>query len=159
MRLKTSYTSREVAALTGLTARQLQWWDQHGIFHSAIATRRTESGGFTERRYSPMDVIELMALANLRRQGFAPAQLKQLMGTLGQYFRRRLSETLDDNGELRLLTDGKALFLQTRQGHVFDVLIDPFQPLIADGLPLRRVHARRGKAAAKAQKAKGKGQK
>ena len=46
---------------------------------------------------------------------------------------------------LRLLTDGKALFLQTRQGHVFDVLIDPFQPLIADGLPLRRVHARKGR--------------
>lgn len=159
MRLKTSYTSREVAALTGLTARQLQWWDQHGIFHSAIATRRTESGGFTERRYSPMDVIELMALANLRRQGFAPAQLKQLMGTLGQYFRRRLSETLDDNGELRLLTDGKALFLQTRQGHVFDVLIDPFQPLIADGLPLRRVHARKGKAPGRGPKAKSKGHK
>ena len=81
----------------------------------------------------------------LRRKGFAPAQMKQLIDTLRDYFRRRLSETLDDAGELRLMTDGKALFLQTRQGHVFDVLIDPFQPLIADGLPLRRVHARKGR--------------
>jgi len=30
----------------------------------------------------------------------------------------RLSETLDDAGELRLLTDGRGLFLRTRQGHL-----------------------------------------
>ena len=142
MRLKMSYTSREVAALTGLTARQLQWWDQHGIFTSAIASRPTSSGGHTERRYSPMDVLELLALADLRRKGFAPAQLKRLTDTLRDYFRRRLSETLDDAGELRLLTDGKALFLRTREGHVFDLLVDPMQPMIADGLPLKPVNGR-----------------
>ena len=139
MRLKTSYSSREVAALTGLTARQLQWWDANGIFHSAIASKKTSSGGFTERRYSPMDVLELVALANLRKRGFAPAQMKQLIDTLRDYFRRRLSETLDDAGELRLLTDGVGLFLRTPQGHVFDLLVDPFQPVIADGLPLKPV--------------------
>jgi len=32
MRLKTSYSSREVAGLTGLTARQLQSWDASSIF-------------------------------------------------------------------------------------------------------------------------------
>ena len=30
MRLKRTYSSREVAALTGLTARQLQLWDAGG---------------------------------------------------------------------------------------------------------------------------------
>jgi DNA-binding transcriptional MerR regulator len=142
VRLKTSYTSREVAALTGLSARQLQWWDAHQIFQSAIASRKTSSGGFTERRYSPVDLLELIALAELRRMGFAPAQLKQLLSSLRDYFRRRLSETLDDAGDLRLLTDGKALFLKTRQGHVFDILVDPMQPMISDGLPLRPVTGR-----------------
>src|SRR5678815_1291150 len=140
MRLKSSYSSREVAALTGLSARQLRWWDANGIFSSAIASRKTSSGGFTERRYSPIDLLELLALADLRRRGFAPAQLKQLMETLQQYFRRRLSETLDDAGELRLLSDGRGLFLRTRQGHIFDLLVDPTQPLITgDGLPLKPV--------------------
>src|SRR4051794_6058513 len=106
MRLKTSYTAREVAAATGLTARQLQGWDAGRVFQPAIAPRRTTLGGFTERRYTPVDLLELLALANLRRRGFAPAALKQLMETLQHYFRRRLSETLDDAGELRLLTDG-----------------------------------------------------
>ena len=149
MRLKSSYSSREVAALTGLSARQLRWWDANDIFSSAIASRKTISGGFTERRDSPIDVLELLALADLRRRGFAPAQLKQLIGTLREYFRRRLSETLDEMGDLRLLTDGKALFLRTRAGHVFDVLVDPYQPIIADGLPLKAVT---GKARPKRKK-------
>jgi DNA-binding transcriptional MerR regulator len=143
MRLKTSYSAREVTALTGLSARQLQTWDATLIFPSAIAPRRTPAGGFTERRYSPVDVIELLALASLRRRGFAPAALKQMMDTLRQYFRRRLSETLDDAGELRLLTDNRGLFLRTRLGHIFDLLADPTQPLITgDGLPLTPVVGR-----------------
>jgi DNA-binding transcriptional MerR regulator len=143
LRLKTSYSSREVAALTGLTARQLQGWDAARIFPSAIAPRRTVAGGFTERRYSPVDVIELVALADLRRRGFTPAALKQMMDTLRDCFRRRLSETLDDAGEMRLLTDGRGLFLRTRVGHIFDLLVDPTQPLVTgDGLPLKPVTGR-----------------
>jgi DNA-binding transcriptional MerR regulator len=143
MRLKTSYSAREVTALTGLSARQLQTWDAARIFPSAIAPRRTTAGGFTERRYSPVDVIELLALADLRKRGFAPAALKQMMDTLRDYFRRRLSETLDDAGEMRLLTNDRGLFLRTRQGHVFDLLVDPTQPLITgDGLALHPVTGR-----------------
>ncbi len=143
MRLKTSYSAREVAALTGLSARQLQGWDATRIFLPAIAPRRTSAGGFTERRYSPVDLIELVALADLRRQGFSPAALRQMMDTLRDCFRRRLSETLDDAGEMRLLTDGRGLFLRTRLGHIFDLLVDPTQPLITgDGLPLKRVNGR-----------------
>jgi DNA-binding transcriptional MerR regulator len=143
MRLKTSYSAREVASLTGLTARQLQGWDATRVFQSAIASRRTSSGGFTERRYTPVDLLELLALADLRRRGFAPAILRQMMDTLRDCFRRRLSETLDDAGELRLLTDGHGLFLRTRQGHFFDLLVDPTQPLVTgDGLPLKPVNGR-----------------
>ena len=150
MRLKTSYSSREVAALTGLTARQLQGWDATRVFLSAIASRRTNLGGFTERRYTPVDVLELLALADLRRRGFAPAALKQMMDTLRDCFRRRLSETLDDAGEMRLLTDGKGLFLRTKHGHIFDLLVDPTQPLITgDGLPLKAVQGRARRAKTK----------
>ena len=143
MRLKTSYSSREVAALTGLSARQLQGWDFTRVFPPAIAPRRTSSGGFTERRYTPVDLLELLALAELRRRGFAPAALKQMMDTLRDYFRRRLSETLDDAGEMRLMTNGRGIFLRSRQGHIFDLLVDPTQPLVTgDGLPLVAVSGR-----------------
>ena len=143
MRLKTSYSAREVAALSGLSARQLQGCDAARIFPSAIAPRKTSAGGFTERRYTPVDVVELVALAGLRRRGFTPAALKHMMDALRDYFRRRLSETLDDAGDLRLLTDGHGLFLRTRQGHIFDLLANPTQPLVTgDGLPLEAVIGR-----------------
>lgn len=156
MRLKTSYSAREVAALTGLSARQLQTWDSTGVFAPAIAPKRTTLGGFTERRYTPMDVLELVALAGLRRRGFTPAVLRVMMDTLRDCFRRRLSETLDDAGDLRLLTDGQGLFLRTQHGHIFDLLVDPMQPLVTgDGLPLKAVSATgrtRGRRPASARK-------
>jgi DNA-binding transcriptional MerR regulator len=143
LKLKTSYTAREVAVLSGLTARQLQSWDVSRVFRPAIAPRRTSSGGFTERRYTPVDVLELVALAALRRRGFPPSVLRQMMDVLRDYFRRRLADTLDDAGDLRLLTDGRGLFLRTRQGHIFDLLVDPMQPLVTgDGLPLVAVTGR-----------------
>jgi len=147
MKLKSSYSAREVAAQTGLTGKQLQWWDEARVFQPSIAPRRTEQGGFTERRYSPVDVLELFALADLRRRGFDNATLKQMMEALRDYFRRRLSETLDDAGDLRLLTNGSGLFLETRQGHVFDLLVDPTQALLgAEVLKLKPV---KGKAVRK----------
>ncbi len=143
MKLKASYSAREVAAQTGLTGRQLQWWDEAHVFRPSIAPRKTDQGGFTERRYSPVDVLELFALADLKRRGFDNGQLKQLMEALRNYFRRRLSETLDEAGDLRLLTNGSGLFLQTRQGHVFDLLVDPSQALLgAELLKLKPVKGR-----------------
>jgi len=161
MRLKTSYSAREVAALTGLSARQLQTWDATGVFAPAVSPRRTAAGGFTERRYSPMDVLELVALADLRRRGFVPSTLRAMMDTLRDCFRRRLSETLDDAGDLRLLTDGRGLFLRTQHGHIFDLLVDPRQPLITgDGLRLAPVsignrRRRRKKAVSAAARRRG----
>ena len=74
------------------------------------------------------------------------------MDALRDYFRRRLADTLDDAGDLRLLTDGHGLFLRTRQGHIFDLLVDPTQPLVTgDGLPLVPVT---GRARSKRQRAK-----
>ena len=88
------------------------------------------SGGSEEGRRARAERLELQRLADLRRRGFPPSALKQMMDTLRDCFRRRLSETLDDAGEMRLLTDGTGLFLRTRHGHIFDLLVDPTQPLI-----------------------------
>ena len=66
------------------------------------------------------------------------------------------SETLDAiAGELRLLTDGRGLFLRTRQGHFFDLLADPTQPLVTgDGLPLEPVNGRARSRKSKASRSK-----
>jgi DNA-binding transcriptional MerR regulator len=142
--LKNTYSAREVAAMTGLTARQLQWWDARRLFAPHIAPRRTQAGGFTERRYTPVDLLELMVLAELRRQGVSVAELRRLLETLKAQFGVRLFETIGGGGRLTLLTDGREVYGRTPHGDVFNLLRNPLQPLLVVGSdgPLRELTAR-----------------
>ncbi len=143
MKLKKFYTSREVAGLTGLTARQLQWWDLRRRFAPAVAPKRTPAGGFTERRYTPLDVIELQVLADLRRRGFSVPRLRRLLQTLKETFGVRLYEAIGDEGPLTLLIGGDLLYARASDGRIFDVE-DPTQALLVpvEDLPLRQLTVR-----------------
>jgi DNA-binding transcriptional MerR regulator len=154
MQLKNTYSAREVAALTGLSARQLQWWDERRLFQSAIAPQPTAAGGFTERRYTPVDLLELIVLADLRRQGMTVARIRQLLDTLRSAFGIRLFDTIGGTGPMTLLTDGREVYLRTAHGAFYNVLRDPAQPLlvIGDGPELRELTAR----AKKGKRVKGK---
>lgn len=138
MKLKKYYSSREVAAMTGLTARQLQWWDAHRLFKAAVATHRTEAGGFTERRYTPLDVLELQALADLRRRGFSVPRLRRLLTTLRDQFGVRLYDAIGDDGVMTLFIAETRLYARAADGCLYD-LDDPSQPLlmVGEGLPIR----------------------
>ena len=163
MQLKNTYSAREVAAMTGLTARQLQWWDARRLFAPAVAPKRTEAGGFTERRYTPVDLLELMVLADLRRQGLSVARLRLLLDTLRQRFGIRLFDVVGGAGPLTLLTDGQEIYARTKTGDFYNLLRAPSQPLLVVGMdpPLReitasvRAHRRKPKRRAKAGTRKG----
>lgn len=145
--LKNTYSSREVAAMTGLTARQLQWWDAKRLFASHIAPKKTARGGYTERRYTPVDLLELLVLAELLRQGLSVAQLRRLLDTLRDQFGVRLFETIGGGGPVTLLTDGLDVYARTSRGDLFNLLRDPLQPLLmlADVGGLRELSARAAK--------------
>lgn len=132
MRLKKHYTSREVAGLTGLTARQLQWWDARRLFKSAIASHRTAAGGFTERRYTPLDVLELQVLGDLRRRGFSIPRLRRLLTTLRDVFGVRLYEVIGEDGPMTLFIGGDQLYARALDGRLFN-MDQPTQPLLMVG--------------------------
>ena len=143
MKLKKYYTSREVAVLTGLTARQLQWWDARRLFKPAVAPHRTAAGGFTERRYSPLDVLELQVLADLRRRGFSVPRLRRLLSTLREVFGIRLVDATGDGGPMTLFIAGDQLYARTQDGRFFN-MDQPAQPLLMVGeeLAIRPLTAR-----------------
>ena len=143
MKLKKYYTSREVAVLTGLTARQLQWWDERRLFKPAVAPHRTAAGGFTERRYSPLDVLELQVLADLRRRGFSVPRLRRLLSTLREVFGIRLVDATGDGGPMTLFIGGDQLYARTQDGRFFN-MDQPAQPLLMVGeeLAIRPLTAR-----------------
>jgi DNA-binding transcriptional MerR regulator len=131
--LKKNYSSREVAAITGLSARQLQWWDARKLIKPSVATHRTEAGGYTERRYSPVDLFELAVLADLRRSGLSVGKIRQLLDTLRRRFGIRLFDAIGGGGSITLLTDGKEIYARSETGQFFNVLRAPSQPLLVVG--------------------------
>jgi DNA-binding transcriptional MerR regulator len=131
--LKKNYSSREVASITGLSARQLQWWDARKLLKPSVASHRTEAGGFTERRYSPVDLFELAVLADLRRSGLSVSKLRRLLETLRRRFGVRLFDAIGGGGALTLLTDGKEVYARTDTGQFFNLLRAPSQPLLVVG--------------------------
>src|SRR5437868_13269440 len=122
MKLKRTYSSREVASLTGLTARQLQLWDQSGLVAAAIPPHKTDAGGYTERRYTPIELFELLVLADLRRRGLTIQQLHQILRVLQDQFGERLFDATGGGGSVQLLTDGAEVYARTASGAFFNLL-------------------------------------
>ena len=133
MRLKKTYSSREVAALTGLSARQLQIWDSGGLLAAAIPSHRTSKGGYTERRYTPIELFELLVLADLRGRGFSVHDLHAIVSSLKKQFGVRVFEATGGGGAVRLLTDGREIYARTATGDFFNLLEAPAQPLLVVG--------------------------
>ena len=133
MRLKQTYSSREVAALTGLSARQLQIWDAGGLLSPAIPSHKTAAGGYTERRYTPIELFELLVLADLRRRGFSVPQLHTVIRVLHRQFQTSLFEATGGGGPVQLLTDGESIYARTGAGEFYNILESPDQPLLVIG--------------------------
>jgi DNA-binding transcriptional MerR regulator len=144
VKLKKLYSSREVAQLTGLTARQLQWWAKANLFPPAVESHKTEAGGFTERRYTPIELLELMVLADLRRKGFTVARIRKLLQVLKTRFKTRLYDAIEGGGSVTLFIDGENIYAKNEAGDLFSILDNAAQPLMMMGedIKLRQLIAR-----------------
>jgi DNA-binding transcriptional MerR regulator len=144
MKLKKLYSSREVAQLTGLTARQLQWWAKANLFPPAVESHKTEAGGFTERRYTPIELLELMVLSDLRRKGFTVARIRKLLHVLKTRFKTRLYDAIEGGGPVTLFIDGENIYARNNAGDLFSILDNAAQPLMMMGedIKLRQLIAR-----------------
>src|ERR687889_482445 len=102
MRLKKTYSSREVAALTGLSARELKLWDGGGLLSPSVPSHKTDAGGYTERRYTPIELFELLVLADLRQRGFTVQQLHAIVRNLQNEFGHRVFDATGGGGSVQL---------------------------------------------------------
>jgi DNA-binding transcriptional MerR regulator len=129
------FTSRDVVSLTGITPRQLQWWDERHIVVPAREGRR--------RLYSMEDLAEVAVICELRRRGFSLQRVRKVMRFLQREFGKRLAETVSGTSEYHLLTDGKTLYLETSPRQIVDILKNARQPMLTICLSdtVRRVRA------------------
>src|SRR5213594_2992869 len=116
------FTSRDVIALTGITARQLQWWDERRIVVPARQGHR--------RLYSMEDLAEIAVICQLRRRGFSLQRVRKVMRFLQREFSKRLAETVSGTSDYHLLTDGRTLYLETSPRQIVDILKNSRQPML-----------------------------
>ncbi len=100
--------------MTGLTPRQLDWWDRRG-FLSPSATRAAGYG--SKRRYSFTDVVKLRLAARLRAAGFGLPQVRRVVETL-----KRLDPGQDGLASVRLLVADRRVVWARTDGELVDLL-------------------------------------
>jgi DNA-binding transcriptional MerR regulator len=133
--MQRSFTSNELMALTGITARQLQWWDERSI---VIPERRGH-----HRVYGWDELVTVAVICQLRRRGFSLQRVRKVIRFLQQDFGTNLAATVRAASEYHLLTDGTHLYLRTSARQVVDLLKNARQPMLDICLSdeVRRVRA------------------
>lgn len=115
------YSSNQVIELTGITARQLQWWDERGL----VVPRKEGH----RRLYSLDDVAEMAIICDLRRRGFSLQRVRKVVKFIQKEFGKRLVETVGRRSDYHLLTDGQRIYLETSAQQAIDVLKNARQPM------------------------------
>jgi len=116
------FTSQEVIGLTGVTARQLQWWDERGVIKPEREGHR--------RLYSMQNVMAMAVICELRRKGFSLQGVRKVMRFLDREFGKGLAEIVGRNSDVHLLTDGTHLYLETSARQIVDILKNSRQPIL-----------------------------
>ncbi|MGA2002942.1 MAG: MerR family transcriptional regulator [Terriglobales bacterium] len=119
--MKRQFTSNDVIALTGITARQLQWWDERGLVKPDRQGHR--------RLYSWDQLVTAAVICQLRHRGFSLQRMRKVIAFLSREFGTSLAATVRAASEYHLLTDGTNLYLRTSAKQVVDLLKNSSQPM------------------------------
>src|SRR5260370_4045289 len=115
------YNSSDVARISGVSLRQLQWWDERNVVSPRQDGHR--------RVYLPQEVIEVSVIAELRRKGFSLQKIRRVLRFLQKDIGKRLSDALASESEIHLLTDGKSIYLEEAPDRIIDLLKNAKQPM------------------------------
>src|SRR5713226_9545881 len=115
------FASSEVARISGVSLRQLQWWDEQNV----VSPRHDGH----KRIYLPQEVIEVSVIAELRRKGFSLQKIRRVLRYLQREMGKRLSDVVQSNSDLHLVTEGKSIYLEEKQERIIDILKNAKQPM------------------------------
>lgn len=120
---QTVFSSQDVAKLTGVTLRQLQWWDEQGVVTPVQRSHR--------RLYSRFEVLQVSLIIGLRGKGMS---LQKTRGVLKRLEERYGAEYIPMHGrgaDVYLLTDGSNVYLENSPHDIVNVMRDSYRPIVA----------------------------
>ena len=116
------YSSNDVSKITGVSLRQLQWWDEQGVVSPVQRGHR--------RMYQVHEVVEVSLITELRSKGISLQKIRKVLGFLKNELGGQFLEAIQGGGEVHLLTDGENLYLESSHKSIVDILKSSRQPLI-----------------------------
>jgi DNA-binding transcriptional MerR regulator len=116
-----AYTSADVARVSGVSLRQLQWWDEKKVVSPRHEGHR--------RVYRPDEVVEITVIAELRRKGFSLQKIRRVLRFLQREMGKRLADVMSGDSELHLVTDGKTIYLEQDHAAIIDLFKGARQPM------------------------------
>ena len=120
--LKDCFSTREVLDLTGVTARQLQWWDERRI---VVPERHGRN-----RVYSATDLTDILVIEQLRQRSISLAQVRRVLRLLRSELHMRFSDLVAGTCEYHLLLAGKRIFIETDSRQIIELLRNTMQPML-----------------------------
>lgn len=116
-----SFTSSEIAEMTGVSLRQLQWWDEQ-----KVVSPRHEGH---KRVYLAEEAVEIAVIAELRRKGFSLQKIRQVLRFLQKEMGKKLVEIFSAESDWHLLTDGKSIYLEDNSERIINIFKNSDQPM------------------------------
>jgi DNA-binding transcriptional MerR regulator len=115
------FTSSDVSRISGVSLRQLQWWDERNVVSPRQDGHR--------RVYAPDEVVEVSVIAALRKKGFSLQKIRRVLRYLQKEMGKRLADAVGSESEIHLLTDGKNIYLEESAERVVDLMKNARQPM------------------------------
>ncbi len=117
------YSTGDVTTLTGVSRRQLQWWDESQVVSPVQYMRR--------RLYSQSQVIEVSLIANLRRKGLSLQKARGILNAYREFLNASRTRGLSARGpDLYLITDGRKAVFEQSQQEIARIILDSKKPVI-----------------------------
>ena len=102
-----SFNTKNVAQLTGLTQRQIDYWDRS---HFVKPSLKEASGYGSGRLYSFVDLVQLKVAKALKDKGVSLQKIRKSI----TYLRKNFPDIQKPLAEMRFLTDGDRIFVLTK---------------------------------------------
>jgi DNA-binding transcriptional MerR regulator len=106
-----NFNTRTIAKILGLSIRQIDYWDRTHFVKPSV---REASGYGSVRLYSFIDLIQLKLAKTLIDNGISLQKIRKAIN----YLRKNMPDVKKPFSELRFLTDGKTIFVITRDKKV-----------------------------------------
>jgi predicted RNase H-like HicB family nuclease len=102
-----NYNTATVAEVTGLTIRQISYWDSSHFIKPSIS----EAAGYgSARLYSFGDLVQLKVAKTLKDQGISVQKMRKAVS----YLKKHMPDIEKPLADLKFLTDGNTIFVLTK---------------------------------------------